>query len=104
MAILANPQVQNGALIVANGVRTMFDITAATVVKTTVGRICRVSVLVAGTTTGSVNDTTTTGAVAVTNQLAVIPDVVGSYDIDMPVFNGLVITPGTGQTLAISYI
>jgi hypothetical protein len=104
MAIQANPQVKNGALITGQGVNTLFNITAPTVVKTTSGRICRVSVIVAGTAVGSVNDVATTAGVAVTNQLAVIPDVVGSYDIDMPCAVGLVVTPGTGQTLAISYI
>ena len=104
MAIQANPQVQNGVLITGNGVRTMFDITAATVVKTTSGRVAKVSVLVAGSAAGGVFDTTTTASAAITNQVAVIPNAVGVYVIDIPCFNGIVVEPGTGQTVMVSYI
>lgn len=104
MAVTANPSVQNGASITAQGTKTFFNITAATAVKSTSGRVAKVSVLVAGSSTGSVNDSATTGGASVANQLAVIPDVVGIYNIDMPVSNGIVVTPGTGMTIAVSYI
>ena len=42
------------------------------------------------------------GAVA-GNQIAVIPNTVGVYDVNFPFFNGLAIVPGAGQTVAVSY-
>lgn len=67
-------------------------------------RAARVSVIVAGSAVGSVNDVATTGAAAVTNQIFVIPNTVGVYTLDWPCNSGLVVTPGTGQTLVISYL
>lgn len=99
---LANTDAQGNQLVAA-GSLTALNITAASVVKTGAGRVAKVSVLVAGSAAGSVNDAATTGAAAVANQLAVVPNTVGIYLIDMPITNGLVVTPGTGQTLAVSY-
>ena len=104
MAITSNPTIQNGALLTAQGQKTFFNITTPTVVKTTAGRIAKINVLVAGSTNGSINDAATTGAVAAANEIAVIPDTIGSYSIDFPVSNGIVITPGTGMTVSVSYI
>jgi hypothetical protein len=95
--------IKNNVLITGNGTSIVKNITAATVVKPVAGRIARISVLVAGSTTGSVNDCATTGTVASANEVAVIPDVVGVYAIDLPCSVGIVVTPGTGQTLAVSY-
>lgn len=67
------------------------------------GRIQRVVVLVAGTTAGGAYDAPSVAVAAAANQLAVIPNTVGSYLIDMPFFAGLTIVPGTGQVVAISY-
>lgn len=94
----------NGVQMVGTGRQTRLNITAATVVKAAPGRIGRVSVLVVGTTVGTVNDLATTAGAAVTNEVGVIPMAVGTYDIDMPCAVGILVTPGTGQTLAVSYI
>jgi len=104
MAVGQNqPQVLNGATIVGKGNKTVLNITSATVVKAVAGRIVKVSVIVAGSAAGSVNDVATTGAVAAANEIAVIPNTVGVFDVDMPTSNGIVVTPGTGQTVAVSY-
>jgi len=104
MAIVTNPTTQNGALITAQGQKVFFNITATTVVKTTAGRIAKISVIVAGSGAGSVYDAATTGAAGAANEVAVIPATAGVVNIDFPVSNGIVVSPGTGQTLAISYI
>lgn len=78
-------------------------ISAATVVKASPGRLCHVHVLVAGSTLGSVNDCATTGAAAVTNQVAAVPNAVGYYDFECPLNSGLTVTPGTGQVLTVTY-
>lgn len=86
------------------GRTTKLNITVATVVKPGSGRIATVSVIVAGSTVGTVNDTTTTGAAAVGNQVMAIPiTVTGVYTLNFPMLNGIVVVPGTGQTLSVSY-
>jgi hypothetical protein len=77
------------------------NITAATVVATVPsdfakgqGRLARVQVLAAGATAGAAYD----GAALTGNT-----NTVGTYTIDMPFLAGLVIAPGTGQTVAVSY-
>lgn len=86
-----------------SGFNASYNLSAAAVVKGTPGRAVRVSVLVAGTTAGSVNDCATTGAAAVSNQVAVIPNVVGVVLLDWPHQTGIVVVPGTGQVLAVAY-
>lgn len=66
-------------------------------------RLVRVNVLVAGSAAGSVNDAATVAAAATANQIFVIPNTVGSYLVDWPILSGIVVTPGTGQTVAIVY-
>jgi len=108
MAITANPTIQNGALITAQGTKTFLNITAATVVKAVAGRVAKVSVIApsnAGSQNAAVADKTTTTGITNANLVAVIPDVIGTYNIDFHCANGIVLVPGgAGQVLAISYI
>jgi len=105
MAITGNPTIQNGALITAQGQKTFLNVTTKTLVKATAGRIAKVNVLVAGgTNTGAVYDHATTTGTGAANLVAVIPDTVGSYVIDFPCANGIVVDPGTGNTVSISYL
>jgi hypothetical protein len=77
---------------------------AASVVDAAPGRAVRVNVLVAGTAPGSLNDAATVPAAASPNLFFIVPNTLGSYVIDWPCAAGIVVTPGTGQTLAVSYI
>ncbi len=86
------------------GILKMANITAATLVRAGPGRAVRVNVIVAGSAAGSVNDCATTGAAATANATAAIPNTLGSYMVDMPHALGIVVVPGTGQTLCIAYI
>lgn len=86
-----------------SGTGSKLNITAATVVKAGPGRLVRVSVLVAGSGTGTVNDCLTTGAAATANEVFVIPETVGTCTLEWPHLVGIVIVPGTGQTLAVSF-
>ena len=96
------PQKYN-AVVVGQGTTAVLNITAATVVKPVGGRVAKVSVLVGGSAVGAVHNCATTGAAAAANQVAVVPDTEGVYDIDFPCSAGIVVVPGTGQTLAVSY-
>lgn len=104
-AFKAAPQIASadGALLTGKGLKSVKNLTAAAVVQGGVGRIAKVSVIVAGSAAGTVNDVLTTGAAGVANQVAVIPNTVGVYDIDWPMSLGIVVVPGTGQTVAVSY-
>lgn len=85
------------------GQSSALNITAATIVKPINGRILRFQVLVAGTTPGAAYDSVSTSGNTVANQVGVAPNTVGSYLIDHPCVNGLVVIPGAGQTLAVTY-
>ena len=67
-------------------------------------RMVRVQVLVAGSAGGAAydNNSASSGNVAAA-QVGAWPNTVGSYLIDMPCLKGIVIVPGTGQTVAVSY-
>jgi hypothetical protein len=84
------------------GRTSKLNITAATVVKVGSGRLATFTVTTAGAA-GTISDTTTTGAVAAANLIAVTPATVGVYKIDWPVLNGIVVTPGVGQIVSVSY-
>ena len=86
--------------------QSALNISAASVVKATAGRLVRVSVIVLGSTAGSCNDSATTGGAAQANQILAIPASapVGSvYYLDFPTSNGIVCTPGASGVLAVSY-
>ena len=85
------------------GNRAVLDVTAVTVVKAAPGICVSVAVVVAGSTTGTVNDVATTGGAAAANQFGTIPNTVGTYTFNWPCGTGIVVVPGTGQTLAVSY-
>lgn len=94
----------NKVLATGSGLYSRLNITAATLVKTGAGRIAKVNVTTAGSTTGAVYDTTATGSIAAANLVAVIPNTVGSYSLDFPVTSGMVVVTGTGQVVSISYV
>ena len=85
------------------GNRAWLDITAAQVIKAAPGICVSVAVVVAGTTAGTVNDVATTGGAAAANQFGTIPATVGTYTFNWPCGTGIVVVPGTSQTLAVSY-
>jgi len=91
-----------GSLITAPVSRTL-NITAATVIKASAGTIGSISVLVAGSAPGAVHDCATTGAAAAGNKVAVIADAVGVTALNWPATAGIVVVPGTGQTIAVSF-
>lgn len=90
--------------IVGRGTSSKLNIAVATVLAVGAKRIARVSVLVAGSAPGTVNDAATTGSTAAANAVFIIPNTVGIYDVDWPVFAGIVVTPGTGQTVSVSFV
>ena len=84
-----------------NGTTNAAALTAATVVKSSSGRVCSVSVLVAGAAVGKIYDAATASSTA--NALYTIPMSVGTVTVNMPTQYGIVVAPGSGQTVTVSY-
>lgn len=83
------------------GIRTAQTLTAATVVKGTSGRVAFISVTVAGSATGTVYDCNFTTSPM--RPIFVIPNNVGIVTVNFPTTYGIVVVPGTGQTVSVSY-
>ncbi len=84
-----------------NGVSTTETISAPTIVKSSPGRIAAVSVTTAGSTTGLIYDSAV--LTNLTKKLYVIPDTVGFYSVPLPANYGVVVVPGTGQIVTLSW-
>jgi hypothetical protein len=82
----------------------MLDIAATTQVVTGQGHVYRVFIAVANTAAGGIYDSATTGGISTSNLIQAIP--VGQalpIELDAEVFTGLVIDPGTGGTVSVTY-
>jgi hypothetical protein len=88
-----------------DGKQVAFNLTAGVpIVKVGSGRVVTVSVIVSAAASSAIYDAATTGAAAVGNQLMAIPaSATGIFTLNMPFQSGLVVVPGAGVTLAISY-
>ena len=84
---------------------TSATVTGATLICTGKGYLVNVSVTVAGSTAGHVYNASTTGTAAAANALMAVnpPDGIGVVPAGIPFSLGLVLTPGTGQSLNVTY-
>jgi hypothetical protein len=85
------------------GTQTSSTVTSATVIYVGKGYLVNFSVVVAGTTAGTISNTGDTATVAAANALCAIPATVGVVKIGQVFSNGLVVTPGTGQSVNVTY-
>ena len=83
------------------GISRSGTLTSPTLVSSGQGRLASVSVVVAGSSAATIYDSSAVGSLIST--LAVIPNAIGVTVINMPYNNGLVVVPGTGMTLVVSY-
>ena len=72
-----------------------------TVVKASAGRVVRVSVTTAGSTAGMIYDGASLSATS--KPMYAIPDAVGVAEFIWPFAFGILVVPGTGQVVAVSY-
>ena len=86
----------------ATGNQTSLTVTVPTVVYTGTGYMVNFSVVVAGTAAGMVYDNNDTSPVAA-DALCVTPTTVGVYKTGQVFISGLVIVPGTGQSINVTY-
>jgi len=98
------PQYPQQVIVNTSASKTTLNVTApGTLVTAGPATISRINVIATGTVAGTVNDVALLGSAAVANQISAIPATIGSYPIEMPINSGLVVVPGTGQTVAVSW-
>lgn len=83
------------------GITNQADISAAVLVKSSPGRVVMVSVTTAGSTVGHIYDDSV--ATSTKRALYAIPNTVGIVWVNMPANYGIVVMPGTGQVVAVSF-
>ena len=93
----------SNTLLRGQGASTSTTVTASTLVVTGRGYIVNYSVVVAGSAEGGLYNASSTGAVAASNQLCATQKVLGVYPVGQVFTNGLVIVPGTGQSINVTY-
>ncbi|HGL4258438.1 TPA: hypothetical protein ACKE3D_002118 [Burkholderia dolosa] len=98
----------SGNLLVGNGSMNAKNVTAITAVKASAGRVCKITVVAAATAGNfAVYDVATTGAAATANAIlkytASWPAVGTVINLDFPCTAGIVVDPGTGGQVAVSF-
>lgn len=94
----------NGAFqtyLTVQGIKGAPAITTATLVKSGAGRLATVVVIDAGSAVGAIYDAN--AASSTTGQIYAIPETVGVFVVNVPVSTGIVVAPGSGQKVTISY-
>jgi len=87
--------------VAVQGARVQQNITATAVVNNAAGRLAVVTVTTAGSATGVIYDSDNTGIT--TRPIYIIPNTVGVVFVNLPVVYGIVVVPGTGQAVTVSY-
>ena len=91
------------ALAILNPTSTSETVTSSSLIITGKGRLLSFSVVVAGSSSGLIyNSGTPTGGSA-SNALVGTPTTTGVYPVNMIFTDGLVISPGTGQSVNVTY-
>lgn len=79
------------------GVASLSNITTSTAVTSKGGRLATVSVTTAGSASGTIYDGATN------RPIYVIPMTVGAFFVNIPVSYGILVAPGTGQVVTVTY-
>ena len=84
------------------GRKTALEITTGTVLHIGQAWVARVSVLVGGAV-GTIYDANTVASAITGQRVCIIPTTVGIHEIFMPVTRGIVVVPGAGQIVSVSF-
>ena len=94
----------NNITLGAAGTVTSATVTSTTLVFVGAGRLVNVSVVVNGSADGFIHNASTTGGITASNALCATPSAsVGVYPCGQVFTNGLVIDPGAGQSINVTY-
>ena len=87
------------------GTKSALGITTNTVVKAAQGLVAVVTVVNGATPTeGKIYDSATVAGAGASNVIATVPTTDGTQVINFPAFSGIVVEPGTNQTISIAYL
>ena len=78
------------------------ELAVTTQVKSSSGWLATISVIVAGSSTGTVYDTNAVSNLT-GNRIYIIPMTVGIYTLQVPFNSGLVVVPGSGMVYSVTY-
>jgi hypothetical protein len=79
------------------------SVTADTLIVTGKGRLLSFSVLSAGSGDGAIYNYNSITTPPASSQVICIPQTVGYYSVNIPFVAGLVLSPGTGQNVSVTY-
>jgi len=85
------------------GTQTSVTITAPTLIFIGAGYLVNFSVVVAGSASGTINNANAVASATAANVLCAIPATVGITKVGQVFSSGLVVTPGTGQSVNVTY-
>jgi len=85
------------------GFRNSREISTVTFLQQGDSWIARVSVIVAGSSTGLIYDAPSAGLAGTGNRLYVIQNTVGIQEVKLPANQGIVVQPGTGMILCVAF-
>ncbi len=84
-----------------NGLQNSTNVSSTTLVKSGTGRLAMVSIVVSGSGNGTIYDSSS--AASLSNPIFVIPNTPGVIFANLPISNGIVVVPGSGQTVTVSF-
>lgn len=87
----------------SEGNATSNTVTSDTLVLAGSGYLCRYAVVVAGSASGLIHNANSITNASASNALCATISTVGVYDVGLVFTNGLVIKPGTGQSINVTY-
>lgn len=94
---------KSGNLVTGKGATPIYAITTSTVVSLGPTRVAAALAQVAGTAVGTIYDATTTAGLLATQAISQIATTqLTPLVVDWPCLNGVVVVPGSGQTLAVT--
>ena len=85
------------------GTQTSTTITSATLIYAGKGYLVNFAVTVAGSSAGTIYNAGGTSTIAATNALVSVPATVGITQVGQVFNTGLVVVPGTGQSINVTY-
>jgi hypothetical protein len=85
------------------GTQTSVTITGATLIYSGAGYLVNFVVTVAGSTAGVIYNTAATSTTAASNAMIAVPNSIGITKVGQVFSTGLVIVPGTGQSINVTY-
>lgn len=93
----------NNITLAAAGTLTSVTVTSQTVIFTGSGRLVSFAVVVPGSASGKIHNASTVASITASNALCATPATIGIYPSGQVFTNGLVIDPGAGQSINVTY-